>query len=153
MITGRCANMKESSVNIFLLTILFLLSLFISAQGQTQEPERGVAVEPMKITVKDRRVFYFTVYNDTDNEYVITARVIRPDGRGETPFALSPPVRLLNKRDDVKVGLIYLPEKKDNREKLYYISVSFIPRQQKTVVREGVSVPLILEQQIPVVTK
>ncbi|EPH6543073.1 MULTISPECIES: fimbria/pilus periplasmic chaperone [Escherichia] len=145
--------MKESSVNIFLLTVLFLLSLFISAQGQTQEPERGVAVEPMKITVKDRRVFYFTVYNDTDNEYVITARVIRPDGRGETPFALSPPVRLLNKRDDVKVGLIYLPEKKDNREKLYYISVSFIPRQQKTVVREGVSVPLILEQQIPVVTE
>ncbi|EFH5784070.1 hypothetical protein HmCmsJML095_01338 [Escherichia coli] len=110
-------------------------------------------MEPMKITVKDRRVFYFTVYNDTDNEYVITARVIRPDGRGETPFALSPPVRLLNKRDDVKVGLIYLPEKKDNREKLYYISVSFIPRQQKTVVREGVSVPLVLEQQIPVVTE
>ncbi|CTT54771.1 CS12 fimbria chaperone protein [Escherichia coli] len=145
--------MKESSVNIFLLTALFLLSLFISAQGQTQEPERGVAVEPMKITVKDRRVFYFTVYNDTDNEYVITARVIRPDGRGETPFALSPPVRLLNKRDDVKVGLIYLPEKKDNREKLYYISVSFIPRQQKAVVREEVSVPLVLEQQIPVVTE
>lgn len=145
--------MKESSVNIFLLTALFLLSLFISAQGQTQEPERGVAVEPIKITVKDRRVFYFTVYNDTDNEYVITARVIRPDGRGETPFALSPPVRLLNKRDDVKVGLIYLPEKKDNREKLYYISVSFIPRQQKAVVREEVSVPLVLEQQIPVVTE
>lgn len=145
--------MKESSVNIFLLTALFLLSLFISAQGQTQEPERGVAVEPMKITVKDRRVFYFTVYNDTDNEYVITARVIRPDGRGETPFALSPPVRLLNKRDDVKVGLIYLPEKKDSREKLYYISVSFIPRQQKAVVREEVSVPLVLEQQIPVVTE
>ncbi|WP_248430979.1 fimbria/pilus periplasmic chaperone [Escherichia coli] len=145
--------MKESSVNIFLLTVLFLLSLFISAQGQTQEPERGVAVEPMKITVKDSRVFYFTVYNDTDNEYIITARVIRSDGQGETPFALSPPVRLLNKRDDVKVGLIYLPKKKDDREKLYYISVSFIPRQQKAVVGEGVSVPLVLEQQIPVVTE
>lgn len=104
--------MRESSVNIFLLTILFVISLFISAQGNTQEPERGVAVEPMKITVKDSRVFYFTVYNDTDNEYIITARVIRSDGQGETPFALSPPVRLLNKRDDVKVGLIYLPEKK-----------------------------------------
>lgn len=145
--------MRESSVNIFLLTVLFLLSLFISAQGQTQEPERGVAVEPMRITVKDSRVFYFTVYNDTDNEYIITARVIRSDGRGETPFALSPPVRLLNKRDDVKVGLIYLPEKKDDRDKLYYISVSFIPRQQKAVVGEGVSVPLVLEQQIPVVTE
>lgn len=145
--------MRESSVNIFLLTVLFVISLFISAQGNTQEPERGVAVEPMKITVKDSRVFYFTVYNDTDNEYIITARVIRSDGQGETPFALSPPVRLLNKRDDVKVGLIYLPEKKDNREKLYYISVSFIPRQQKAVVGEGVSVPLVLEQQIPVVTE
>lgn len=145
--------MRESSVNIFLLTVLFVISLFISAQGKTQEPERGVAVEPMKITVKDSRIFYFTVYNDTDNEYIITARVIRPDGQGETPFALSPPVRLLNKRDDVKVGLIYLPEKKDNREKLYYISVSFIPRQQKAVVRGGVSVPLVLEQQIPVVTE
>ncbi|HGB1496888.1 TPA: fimbria/pilus periplasmic chaperone, partial [Salmonella enterica subsp. enterica serovar Hvittingfoss] len=77
----------------------------------------------------------------------------RSDGQGETPFALSPPVRLLNKRDDVKVGLIYLPEKKDNREKLYYISVLFIPRQQKTVVREGGAVPLVLEQQIPVVTE
>ncbi len=145
--------MRESSVNIFLLTILFVISLFISAQGKTQEPERGVAVEPMKITVKDSRVFYFTVYNDTDNEYIITARVIRPDGQGETPFALSPPVLFLNKRDDVKVGLIYLPEKKDNREKLYYISVSFIPQQPKAVVREGVSVPLVLEQQIPVVTE
>ncbi|ENA4398132.1 TPA: molecular chaperone [Escherichia coli] len=110
-------------------------------------------MEPMKITVKDSRVFYFTVYNDTDNEYIITARVIRSDGQGETPFALSPPVLFLNKRDDVKVGLIYLPEKKDNREKLYYISVSFIPRQPKAVVREGVSVPLVLEQQIPVVTE
>lgn len=145
--------MRESSVNIFLLTVLFVISLFISAQGKTQEPERGVAVEPMKITVKDSRIFYFTVYNDTDNEYIITARVIRSDGQGETPFALSPPVRLLNKRDDVKVGLIYLPEKKDNREKLYYISVSFIPRQQKAVVREGGSVPLVLEQQVPVVTE
>lgn len=147
--------MKESSVNIFLLTVLFLLSFFISTQGQTREPERGVAVEPMKITVKDSRIFYFTVYNDTDNEYVITARVIRPEGRGETPFALSPPVRLLNKRDDVKVGLIYLPEKKrDNREKLYYLSVSFIPRLQKTVMRTGGEVvPLVLEQQIPVVTE
>lgn len=146
--------MRESSVNIFLLTVLFVISLFISAQGNTQEPERGVAVEPMKITVKDSRVFYFTVYNDTDNEYIITARVIRSEGQGETPFALSPPVRLLNKRDDVKVGLIYLPEKKETTgEKLYYISISFIPRQQKTVVREGVSVPLVLEQQIPVVTE
>lgn len=145
--------MRESSVNIFLLTVLFVISLFISAQGKTQEPERGVAVEPMKITVKDSRVFYFTVHNDTDNEYIITARVIRSDGQGDTPFALSPPVRLLNKRDDVKVGLIYLPEKKHNREKLYYISVSFIPRQQKAVVGEGVSVPLVLEQQIPVVTE
>ncbi|ENK6322178.1 molecular chaperone [Escherichia coli] len=146
--------MRESSVNIFLLTVLFVISLFISAQGKTQKPERGVAVEPMKITVKDSRVFYFTVYNDTDNEYIITARVIRSEGQGETPFALSPPVRLLNKRDDVKVGLIYLPEKKETTgEKLYYISISFIPRQQKTVVREGVSVPLVLEQQIPVVTE
>ncbi|ENV3568570.1 TPA: fimbria/pilus periplasmic chaperone [Escherichia coli] len=145
--------MMESSVNIFLLIVLFVISLFISAQGKTQEPERGVAVEPMKITVKDSHVFYFTVYNDTDNEYVITARVIRSDGQGETPFALSPPVRFLNKRDDVKVGLIYLPEKKDDREKLYYISVLFIPQQQKAVVGEGVSVPLVLEQQIPVVTE
>ncbi len=146
--------MRESSVNIFLLNVLFVLSLFISAQGKTQEPERGVAVEPMKITVKNSRVFYFMVYNDTDNEYIITARVIRGDGRGKTPFALSPPVRLLNKRDDVKVGLIYLSEKeRDDREKVYYLSVSFIPRQQKTVGREGVAVPLVLEQQIPVVTE
>ncbi|MCZ8781160.1 fimbria/pilus periplasmic chaperone [Escherichia albertii] len=146
--------MKASSVNIFLLTVLSVLSLFISAQGQTRAPERGVAVDPMKITVKDSRVFYFTVYNDTDNEYIITARIIRADGRGETPFALSPPVRILKKRDDVNVGLIYLPEKeRDNREKVYYLSVSFIPRQQKTVGREGVSVPLVLEQQIPVVTE
>lgn len=110
--------MKESSVNIFLLIVLSVLFLFISAQGHTREPERGVAVDPMQITVKNSRIFYFTVYNDTDNEYVITARVVRADGSGETPFALSPPVRLLNKRDDVKVGLIYLPEKKrDDRER------------------------------------
>ncbi len=97
--------MKESSVNIFLLIILSFLFLFISAQGQTREPEKGVAVDPLKITVKDSRVFYFTVYNDTDNEYVITSRVIREDGSGDTPFVLSPPVQPLNKRDDVKVGL------------------------------------------------
>jgi len=55
----------------------------------------------------------------------------------------------------VKVGLIYLPEKKGNsREKVYYLSVSFIPRQhQKPVGGKGVSVPLVLEQQIPVVTE
>ena len=155
MITGRCANMKESSVNIFLLIILSFLFLFISAQGQTREPEKGVAVDPLKITVKDSRVFYFTVYNDSDNEYVITSRVIREDGSGDTPFVLSPPVQPLNKRDDVKVGLIYLPEKKGNsREKVYYLSVSFIPRQhQKPVGGKGVSVPLVLEQQIPVVTE
>ncbi len=147
--------MKESSVNIFLLIILSFLFLFISAQGQTREPERGVAVDPMKITVKDSRIFYFTVYNDTDNEYVITSRVVRENGSGETPFVLSPPVRLLNKRDDAKVGLIYLPEKQKNSlEKRYYLSVSFIPRQrQKPAGGKGVSVPLVLEQQIPVVTE
>lgn len=146
--------MKESSVNIFLLIIFSVLFLFISAQGQAREPERGVAVDPMKITVKDSRVFYFTVYNDTDNEYVITARVIREEGSGDTPFVLSPPVRLLNKRDDAKVGLIYLPEKKrDNQEKVYYLSVSFIPRQQKPAEDKGITVPLVLVQQIPVVTE
>ncbi|HEI3364904.1 TPA: molecular chaperone [Escherichia coli] len=146
--------MKESSVNVFLLIILSFLFLFISAQGQTREPERGVAVEPLKITVKDSRVFYFTVYNDTDNEYVITSRVIREDGSGEAPFALSPPIRPLNKRDDVKVGLIYLPEKKrDSREKVYYLSVSFIPRQQKSAEDKDINVPIVLEQQIPVVTE
>ncbi|MKO33737.1 molecular chaperone [Escherichia coli] len=146
--------MKESSINIFLLIILSFL-FFISAQGQTREPERGVAVAPMKITVKNSRVFYFTVYNDTDNEYVITARVVREDDSGETPFVLSPPVRPLNKRDYVKVGLVYLPEKKRNsREVVYYLSVSFIPRQpQKPVGGKGVSVPLVIEQQIPVVTE
>lgn len=143
--------MKESSVNVFLLIILSFLFLFISAQGQTREPEKGVAVDPLKITVKDSRVFYFTVYNDTDNEYVITARVIREDGGWDTPFVLSPPVRPLNKRDDVKVGLIYLPEKKDSREKVYYLSVSFIPRQQKPTGAKGITVPLVLVQQIPVV--
>ncbi|HIC1790558.1 TPA: fimbria/pilus periplasmic chaperone [Escherichia coli] len=146
--------MKASSVNIFLLIILSFVFLFISAQGQTREPERGVAVDPMKISVKSHQTSYFTVYNDTDNEYFITARVVRKDGGTNTPFALNPPVLPLNKRDDVKVGLIYLPEKeRDNREKVYYLSVSFIPRQQKTVGREGVSVPLVLEQQIPVVTE
>ncbi|HDC4802749.1 TPA: molecular chaperone [Escherichia coli] len=146
--------MKESSVNIFLLIIFFVLFLFISAQGQAREPERGVAVDPMKITVKDKRVFYFTVYNDTDNEYVITARVIREEGSGNTPFVLSPPVRPLNKRDDVKIGLIYLPEKKRcSQENLYYLSVAFIPRQQKPAGANGITVPLVLEQQIPVVTE
>ncbi|MED9020208.1 fimbria/pilus periplasmic chaperone [Escherichia coli] len=146
--------MKESSVNIFLLIIFSVLFLFISAQGVAREPRKGVAVDPMKITVKDSRVFYFTVYNDTDNEYVITARVIREDGSGDTPFVLSPPVRPLNKQDDVKVGLIYLPEKKrDRQEKVYYLSVSFIPRQQKTDGTKGITVPFVLVQQIPVVTE
>ncbi|HFP5151009.1 TPA: fimbria/pilus periplasmic chaperone [Escherichia coli] len=145
--------MKESSINIFLLIILSVLFLFISAQGQTRELEKGVAVEPMKITVKDRRVVYFTVYNDTDNEYVITARVIRNDGSGDTPFVLSPPLRPLRKRDDVKVGLIYLPEKKDSREKVYYLSVSFIPRPDSPDINGNLTVPLVLVQQIPVVTE
>lgn len=112
-------------------------------------------MDPMTITVRDSRAFYFTVYNDTDNEYVITARVIREDGSGDTPFVLSPPIRPLNKRDDVKVGLIYLPKKKrDDREKVYYLSVSFIPRQQKPAgAKDDIAVPLVLEQQIPVVTE
>ncbi|EJZ2266262.1 fimbria/pilus periplasmic chaperone [Escherichia albertii] len=146
--------MKELSVNIILLIILSLLFLFTSAEGQAREPERGVAVEPMQITVKDSRIYYFTAYNDTDNDYIITAQVVREDGSGDTPFALSPPVRPLNKRDDVKVGLIYLHEKKrDNQEKVYYLSVSFIPRQQKPAGEKDITAPLVLVQQIPVVTE
>ncbi|MED0049734.1 fimbria/pilus periplasmic chaperone [Escherichia coli] len=146
--------MKESSVNVFLLIIFSVLFFFISAQGLAQESERGVAVDPMKITVKDSRVFYFSVYNDTDNEYIITARVIKEDGSRDTPFVLSPPVRLLNKRDDVKVGLIYLPKKKrDSREREYYLSVSFIPRKQESVGAKGVTVPVVLVHQIPVLAE
>ena len=148
--------MKASSVNIFLLIILSFVFLFISAQGQTREPERGVAVDPMKISVKSHQTSYFTVYNDTDNEYFITARVVRKDGGTNTPFALNPPVLPLNKRDDVKVGLIYLPDKKDSgSDDVYFLSVSFIPRQQKSDgdADAGVRVPLVLVQQIPVVTE
>ncbi|MED9851294.1 fimbria/pilus periplasmic chaperone [Escherichia coli] len=146
--------MKESSVNVFLLIILSVLFLFISAQGLARESERGVAVDPMKITLKDSRIFYFSVYNDTDNEYIIAARVIKEDGSGETPFVLSPPVRLLNKRDDVKIGLLYLPKKKrESTEREYYLSVSFVPRKQEPVGAKGVTVPVVLVQQIPVLVK
>ena len=90
MITGQCANMKALSVNIFLLIIISVFSFFIySEQGKAREPERGVAVDPMKITVKDSHVFYFTVYNDTDTEYVITARVVGNDDSRDTPFVLN----------------------------------------------------------------
>ncbi|MED0390333.1 fimbria/pilus periplasmic chaperone [Escherichia coli] len=107
----------------------------------------------MKITVKDSRIFYFTIYNDTDNEYIITARVIRENGSWGGPFVLSPPARHLNKRDNVKIGIIYLSSKKESdRDNVYYLSVSFIPRQQKSV-EERLLVPLILEQQIPIVVE
>lgn len=141
--------MKVPSVNIFISIILPVFILVISAKGYSKEPERGVAVEPMKIIAQDHRLSYFTVYNDTDNEYFITARVVKADGDVVGAFAFNPPVCHLNKREDVRIALIYLPDNKSKiKEKLYYLSISFIPLQHESIRKADM--PLVLVQQIPI---
>ncbi len=132
---------------------LTLLLILFSTQGSTAEPEMGVAIAPMEIKVKDNRIVYFSVYNETDNEYIITSKVVREvtkkEEHTEPPFVINPPIRLLKKRDYSKLGLIYLSgQAGGERDGKYYLMVSFIPKVPKE--QSGLVMPVILSHQIPI---
>lgn len=112
----------------------------------------GVAIEPMELVVNPNKVTNFTVYNNTDREFVLVQKVVISDeNTAETnpPFVVNPPIQLIKKRSDITMGLIYTTaehKKEDNIK--YYLSVSFIPKTKKE--HEDLSVPIVLKQQIPI---
>lgn len=131
---------------------MVLLLIFSISEVKATAPAKGVGIEPIKIKVKDNKVFYFSVFNDTDNEYIVTSKVVRDniniDDKSGVPFTISPPIQLLNKRDDAKIKLIYLSGQKENKENKYYLIVSFVPKIQKD--HAGFSTPIILSHKVPI---
>ncbi|MEQ1928461.1 fimbria/pilus periplasmic chaperone [Escherichia albertii] len=133
----------------------FLISLFLlHQQVNASITENGVAVEPMELTVKENKNVYFTVYNDTESDYIVSSKIIIDSVEDDSnkskinAFFVNPPLRLLKKRAYEKLGVIYLPNKTLDKRKKYYLSVSFIPKTPKK--DNVISVPIILVQQIPI---
>lgn len=133
---------------------MFLMLSLYAMTGSSAEPEYGVGVDPMKISLTPGRMSYFTVLNETERDYVVTTRVVSDspsysDGeKVDDRFFVNPPLRLLKKRDRTRMGVVYLKSGKPITPDLkYYLSVSFIPKVSED--RAKLSVPVILVQQIP----
>ncbi|WP_248688921.1 fimbria/pilus periplasmic chaperone [Escherichia coli] len=134
--------------------ICFCLFSLWSMSLSALQTSLGVAIEPMEIKINDNRKGYFTVYNDTDDDYILIQKVITDDvsdSELKVPFIVNPPMRLIKGRSDVTMGVIYLLDdgfynvKKQN----YFLSVTFIPK--KDIAQNDISVPVLLSQQIPII--
>ncbi|WP_411172195.1 fimbria/pilus periplasmic chaperone (plasmid) [Klebsiella pneumoniae] len=127
--------------------IISILSLPLEASNL------GVAIEPMEIKAKPNAMVDVRIYNDTEEEYIITQKVISKEGvhnSNKTPFFVNPPVRLLKKKSNATTGVIYIPDKNLKKEgKQYYLSVRFIPKTRPK--SDNLLIPVVLIQQIPIV--
>ena len=149
MTTEQLLNMRALSNKRFLHALIF--SVWSMSLEASPMPD-GIAIEPMEIKVKRNTMVEFRVYNNTDNDYIITQKVV-PDkqdiNNSKTPFVVNPPVRLLKKRSDVKMGIVYLSQHKAfDQVKKYYLSVSFIPKTR--LVPNELNFNVILTQQIEI---
>lgn len=131
--------------------------LFFSPNSYGSLPNDGLAINPMSVMVKENRQVWVSVQNGTEREYVIVPRIVPEDNKpvevDKNLVLLNPPVRLLKKRDSANIGLIYTPGHKPiSKDRKYFLSVSFIPKDNVSDKDEGgFSVPVILSQQIPVI--
>ena len=144
--------MRVLSSNSFRLVIFCLL--FTSACIYAKAQELGVAVDPLKIQLKPNDMVYFTVTNDTENDYIVTTKIISDLAIKSTVIGpkllVNPPLRLLKKRDRAKMGVVYLQDRLGPLPGLkFYLSVSFVPKTLGNLT--STNIPVILEQQIPLV--
>lgn len=144
--------MRVLSSRIFNLLVFFVILLSFCADAKA--PELGVAIDPLKIKVKENRMVYFSVINDTENDYIVTTKVVnaltKKDSDAEPRFLVNPPIRLLKKRDKAQMGVVYLSERQlPPPDSKIYLSVSFIPKvPDKSAL---VHMPVIFIQQVPLV--
>ena len=128
----------------------FLVTLMYSPLAKSNS--KGIAIDPLEIKVKGNKVSYFTVYNDTDHEYIITQKVVSDNSDGlpsKRPFVVNPPIRLIKERSYETLGLIYLQDNNLHRDRVkYYLSIKFIPKNNKE--KHSISIPIVLEQLIPI---
>lgn len=112
------------------------------------ESELGVAVEPMRLSIKPGEMTYFTVINETEREYIVITRVVSDSGIDDKDkvFVFSPPLKHLKKREQSVMGVVYLKNGRENKMK-YYLSVSFVPKLSEDKVK--ISIPVVLVHQIP----
>lgn len=66
--------MRVLSSRLFNLLVFFVILLSFCAGAKA--PELGVAIDPLKIKVKENRMVYFNVINDTENDYIVTTKVV-----------------------------------------------------------------------------
>lgn len=129
---------------------------FFALSGPCSSSEKGVAIEPMSITVEKNKQVWVSVFNNTMQDYIITAQAISDNSNAvhAPPIVLNPPIRLLKKNDVAKVGVIYLPvdSSLDDKHK-YYLSVSFIPNSKQTEERDNARFSIINVQQIPIIVQ
>lgn len=127
------------------LLIIFLLSYCISTPTLATAVVEGVAVDPMTVSVMSNRQVMVRIFNNTDNDYIVTANVDsnKNTQKGEGRFITNPPIRQLNKRSDYFLGVIYIPgqdKDKDNVKEESFLFISFIPKNNDVILTHQVPI-------------
>ncbi|EES9566311.1 TPA: fimbria/pilus periplasmic chaperone [Escherichia coli] len=143
-------------MRVLLSSLVAFLTLIIPTSVDANVQELGVAVDPLKIKVEPNHMVYFTVSNDTENDYIVTAKTTSTLTIRDAPekefFLVNPPIRLLKKRSRAQMGVVYLPDRHHTSPgSKYYLSISFIPKIAKDT--KLAHIPIILVQQVPLVIK
>ncbi|EFH6920367.1 fimbria/pilus periplasmic chaperone [Escherichia coli] len=131
----------------------FLFYFLFALSGPCSSSEKGLAIEPMSITLKKNNQVWVSVFNDTMQDYIITAQAISDRiNSTDVPIVVNPPIRLLKKNDVAQIGVIYLPRRAPQDEKPnFYLSISFIPNGSQIEERGNAGFSLISVQQIPII--
>lgn len=98
----------------------------------------GIAIEPLLVTIKRGEIGYFYIYNETQYDYILNARVIEADflekkefsRKNNIPFTISPPLHLIKSRESIGFSIIPLSTKQEKSDGIneYLIMVKVIPK-------------------------
>lgn len=140
----RLGNITARLINYLMLCIFCcLISPDISAST------KGVAIDPLIIKIDKNSSAEFNLLNDTTQQFITIVKII--DAKNENipvPFVASMPMQVLEGNSSVSLKIFFLKNECKDLNNKYYLSVTFIPKNEK---KENQSfMPVVLTQQVPI---
>ncbi len=110
---------------------------------------KGVAIEPVILTISKSNSANFNLINDTKQRFIVISKVVNANNDDtSSPFVVSMPIQILKEESNLSLKILHLKKDDCAINKNYYLSVTFIPESEKQ--KEQSFIPVVFTQQVPI---